>query len=108
MTPMTATSRSTLCQMRLVVSCEHGLHLRAASMIVKIAESYDAQLTIECGPNRVNGKSIMSLLGLGVSNGMSILAITEGAEADRMIWALTELFANRFYEATDPTKGPRR
>ena len=105
MTPVAATKQSTLCQMRLVVTNEHGLHLRAASMVVKIAGSYDARLTIEYGQNRVDGKSIMSLLALGVSHGMSILAIAEGREADAMMWALTNLFASRFYEPTGPASG---
>lgn len=103
MTPMAA-KQSTLWKMHFVVACECGLHLRAASMLVKVAEAYDARLTIECGANRVNGKSIMSLLALGVSKGMSIHAIAEGPEAEPMMWALTDLFANRFYEATGGNK----
>lgn len=106
MTPMAA-PQSTLCKMRFVVTSEYGLHMRAASMLVKIAESYEAQLTIECGPNQVNGKSIMSLLGLGLSKGTPLLATAEGPEAEPMMWALTDLFANRFYEATGAAKSPR-
>ncbi len=99
MIPMAARP-STRWKMRFVVSCECGLHLRAAAMLVKVAEAHDAQLTIECGGNRVDGKSIMSVVGLGVSKGTSIQAVAEGSEAEPMMWALTELFANRFYEAT--------
>lgn len=92
-------------KVRLVVSNRYGLHLRAAAMLVKMAEAIDAQLTIECGPNRVNGKSIMSLVTLGASQGTDILAIAEGAEADKMIQAVTELFELRFYETAQAEDG---
>lgn len=84
---------------RLVVSNEFGLHVRAAAMLVKIAESLDAQLTIQCGKHRANAKSIMSLLSLGVSKGTPICALAEGPKADEMIRAVDDLFARRFHEA---------
>lgn len=85
----------------LIVSNEYGLHLRAAAMLVKMVEAIDAQLTIECGQNRVNGKSLMSLVTLGASKGMVVTAFAEGAEADQMVRAVTELFNIRFYEIAE-------
>jgi phosphotransferase system HPr (HPr) family protein len=82
----------------LVVSNEFGLHMRAAAMLVQVAGSFDARLTIEFGKQRVSAKSIMSLLSLGVSKGMTIHAVAEGAEANEVIRALEILFAGGFYE----------
>ena len=97
-----AAKKPTTRKARLVVCNEYGLHIRAAAMLVKLAEAFDAQLTIECGKQRVNGKSIMSLVALGAAQGMAVLAIAEGTEADRMIRAVAELFGNRFYENPEP------
>ena len=91
----------------LVVSNEFGLHMRAAAMLVQVAESFDARLTIEFGKQRVSARSIMSLLSLGVSKGMTIHAVAEGLEADEVIRALEILFAGGFYEkAVTKNKAP--
>lgn len=92
--------------MRLVVANKYGLHMRAASMLVSLAECFDANLTIECGKLRVNGKSIMSLLTLGASRGTPLEAITDGTEADRLLLAVQALFKRRFYEI--PPCNPRK
>lgn len=95
---------------KLLIANECGLHIRAAAMLVRLAESIDAHLTIECGQQRVNGKSIMSLLTLGAAKGMVVQAVAEGAEAPQMIQALKELFADGFYEKaeseTQASSGP--
>lgn len=106
MTPIAAV-QSACCKMRFIVASEHGLHMRAAALLVKIANSYDAQLTIEHGEHRVDGRSLMGLLALGIPQGQSLVAVAEGPEADAMMWALTDLFATRFYEASGASKGPR-
>ena len=83
-----------------VVSNETGLHVRAAAMLVKIAESIDAQLTIECGQQQANARSIMSLLALGAAKGTALSAFAEGPEADEMIHAVEDLFLHRFHESS--------
>ena len=85
-------------RVRLVVGNKFGLHMRAASMLVSLAECFDASLVIECGKQRVNGKSIMSLLTLGASRCTPLNAITAGTDADRLLLAVKNLFDRRFYE----------
>lgn len=87
----------------LIVPNECGLHVRAAAMLVKLAESIDARLTIQCGKQRANAKSIMSLLTLGASKGSNLFAIAEGPQADEMIQAVNDLFACHFNETADST-----
>ncbi len=83
---------------RLVVSNECGLHLRAAAMLSKLAESIDAHLTIQFGAQQVDARSIMGLLSLCLSKGSPICALAEGPQADEMIHAVEDLFAHGFYE----------
>ncbi len=108
----TAADKPLVRKTSLLVSNECGLHIRAAAMLVRLAEAIDARLTIACGRQRVNGKSIMSLLTLGAAKGMFVHAVAEGPEAHQMIQAIKELFAEGFYEKAEsqfkisPQPGP--
>ena len=55
-----------------------GLHARAAAKLVSTASHFDADVHLEKGSNRVNGKSIMGVMMLAASKGAKISVITDG------------------------------
>jgi len=57
-----ATFRSTF-----AVTAEHGLHLRPAAMLVKVASYFDRQFKIECNGFVADAKSVMSVMIVGNS-----------------------------------------
>ena len=75
-----------------------GLHARATSAFVKVADSFESEITVKKQDLIVNGKSIMGLLMLGAPLGETIIISAEGADADEAISALTELVNNKFGE----------
>ena len=58
-----------------------GLHARAAALLVKTANHFTAEVTIEKDGIEVNGKSIMGILMLAASKGTKITLKTEGKDA---------------------------
>jgi phosphocarrier protein HPr len=77
---------------------ELGLHARAATLFVKVAAKFDAELTVEKGGREVNGKSIMGLLTLLASKDSQIELVATGRDGKAQIAALEELITNRFSE----------
>ena len=77
---------------------EKGLHARASAKLVEVVESFNATAIIEKDGLDASGDSIMGLLMLAASKGTSIDVTTDGADAERLADALTELVANRFGE----------
>jgi phosphocarrier protein HPr len=75
-----------------------GLHARAAALVVKAANHFKAEVTIEKDGMAVNGKSIMGLLMLAASKGSKITLKAEGEDAAEAIRALGELVDNKFGE----------
>ena len=75
-----------------------GLHARATSAFVKVADSFEAEIYVQKKDLKVNGKSIMGLLMLGVPLGETILISAEGPDAEAAIQALVELVNNKFGE----------
>ena len=77
-----------------------GLHARAAAKFVKTVAAYDAQVKVQkTGEDGVvGGSSILGLMMLGADMGSMLAISAEGAQAEAVIAALSELIAGRFGE----------
>ncbi len=75
-----------------------GLHARAAAQFVKLAASYEADLTIAKDEQTVNGKSIMGIMMLAAGVGSTIELEANGPDAEALLDALGELIAAKFNE----------
>ncbi len=75
-----------------------GLHARAAALLVKTANRFLSEITIEKDGVEVNGKSIMGILMLAASKGSRITLKVEGKDSAEAIRALGELIENKFGE----------
>lgn len=76
-----------------------GIHARPAAMIVRISNKHsDVEVWVEKDGERVNGKSIMSLMMLAAGKGSQLKFIATGESAPAMFDELTDLFARKFDE----------
>jgi phosphocarrier protein HPr len=75
-----------------------GLHARAAALLVKTANRFSAEVTLEKDGVEVNGKSIMGILMLAASKGTKITLKAEGKDAAQTMQALAKLIENKFGE----------
>lgn len=76
-----------------------GLHARAASVFVKTAAGFSADVNVRCGERQGNGKSIMSMMMLQATLGSTISLTVEGEDETEALAALAALVTNRFGEA---------
>ena len=86
------------CLAEVTIVNKRGLHARASAAFVKLAEQFDAEVSVTKDGQTVSGDSIMGLLMLGASPGSVILIETEGPEAEEALEALTALVEARFNE----------
>jgi phosphocarrier protein len=75
-----------------------GLHARAAALLVKTANKFASEVTIEKDGLEVNGKSIMGILMLAASKGTKITLKVEGRDSVQALQTLGRLIENRFGE----------
>ncbi len=80
------------------ITNERGLHARASAKFVKLAATFDAEVTVAKDGATVDARSIMGLMMLAAGRGSHIVIRAEGAEADAAVEALAELVTNRFEE----------
>ncbi len=77
---------------------ERGLHARASAKFVKLASSFDAEITVSRDGQSVDARSIMGLMMLAAGIGSSIDISAEGPQAAEALDALSALVAARFDE----------
>ena len=75
-----------------------GLHARASAKFVKLASTFDAEVTVSRDGTTVDARSIMGLMMLAAGPGCCIDIAAEGAEAQPAVDALVELVEARFDE----------
>ena len=75
-----------------------GLHARASAKLVKLVETFDAEVVVMKDGQSVGGNSIMGLMMLAAAPGCCIRIETRGPDADAALEALVALVADGFGE----------
>ena len=82
----------------VTISNEEGLHARPASLFAQIANQFNSQISVTRGEESVDGKSILSILTLGATQGVRLIIRAEGADADLAVQQLSQLVESGFDE----------
>lgn len=75
-----------------------GLHARAASKFVTLANTFNADVFLGVNEREVNAKSILGVMMLAASKGTQVVLRCTGPQADPAYEALTALVAGGFGE----------
>ena len=75
-----------------------GLHARPAAEFVKVANRFQAHVTVRKDDLEVNGKSIMGMMMLAAECGSALLIRADGDDAEAALAALLALVAAGFGE----------
>jgi phosphotransferase system HPr (HPr) family protein len=93
-------------ELTLVVRNPSGLHARPAATFVRAASGFgaDVQITnLTRNPERsASAKSVIGVMGLGVSSGHQIRLVADGADAEEALSALAELVRSGLGEQLEP------
>ena len=75
-----------------------GLHARPATFFIQKANSYRSSIWVEREDRRVNAKSLLGVLSLGIVKGMTITLIADGLDEDEALNGLSALINSSFNE----------
>ncbi|GAB4517622.1 MAG: HPr family phosphocarrier protein [Roseibium sp.] len=87
-----------LLQKDLTIVNRRGLHARASAKLVKLVETFAAEVLVSKDGQTVGGTSIMGLMMLAASPGCSIRVSVSGTDADAALEAISELVESGFGE----------
>jgi catabolite repression HPr-like protein len=67
-------------QQAIKIQLPNGLEARPVAMLVQIASKYTSTVYIEAQSKKVNAKSIMGMMSLGLGNGEEVTVVTDGTD----------------------------
>ena len=81
----------------IVVRCESGLHNRQATYFVQKANEFDCRITLESGSRKMNAKSLLGIMSLGIVTGTTVSLSAFGPDAEDAVNALEALLQRDVY-----------
>ncbi len=81
----------------IVVRCESGLHNRQATYFVQKANEFDSSIWLESENRKMNAKSLLGIMSMGVVTGATVTLSAQGADAEAAVAALEELLLRDVY-----------
>ena len=82
----------------VTINNEVGLHARPATYFIQKANEFKSGIWVEKEERRVNAKSLLGVLSLGIVKGTNITLIADGSDEKEAVDALVSLIQNNFGE----------
>lgn len=78
----------------ITIELSSGLEARPVAMLVQVASQYDSNIYVESGSKRVNAKSIMGMMTLGLSAGEQVIVSADGMDEDQAMDDIEKYLGN--------------
>lgn len=80
----------------VIVQNQVGLHARPATFFIQKANEFRSSIWVEKEERRVNAKSLLGVLSLGIVGGTTIKIIADGADEQQAVEGLVKLVESGF------------
>lgn len=87
-----------MCMKDVEVKNQVGLHARPATFFIQKANEYKSSIWVEKEARRVNAKSLLGILSLGIVGGAKIRIIADGSDEQLAVDGLVKLVESGFSE----------
>ena len=87
-----------MCVKDVIVQNQVGLHARPATFFIQKANEFRSSLWVEKEERRVNAKSLLGVLSLGIVGNTPIRLIADGPDEEKAVEALVKLVESGFAE----------
>ena len=82
----------------VVIQNQVGLHARPATFFIQKANEFTSSIWVEKDERKVNAKSLLGVLSLGIAGGTNITIIADGADETEAVDALCDRINSNFAE----------
>ena len=83
--------------MQTVVKCESGLHNKQATYFIQKANEFRSSIWIEVDDRRINAKSLLGVLSMGVTTGTNVTLVADGVDEEAAVNALSEMLVKDIF-----------
>ena len=81
----------------IIVRCESGLHNKQATYFVQKANEYESSIWLESGNRKMNAKSLLGIMSLGIVSGSTVTLSAVGSDEETAVAALEALLQRDVY-----------
>lgn len=81
----------------VTVRCESGLHNKQATYFVQKANEFESSIWLEAQNRKMNAKSLLGIMSLGIVTGETVVLSASGADAEAAVDALEVLLQRDVY-----------
>lgn len=67
---------------KILIKIPTGLEARPVALLVQVASQYESNIYVECDEKKVNAKSIMGMMSLGLAAGEEVTVIADGSDEE--------------------------
>ena len=85
-----------MCVKDVVIQNQVGLHARPATFFIQKANEYKSSIWVEKDERKVNAKSLLGVLSLGIVGGTTIKIIVDGSDEEEALDGLVALVESGF------------
>ena len=79
----------------ITIGISNGLEARPIAMLVQVASQYVSNIYLESEERKVNAKSIMGMMSLGLDTGESVTVSVDGADEEEAMKSIEEYLSNK-------------
>ncbi len=97
-----------VCETKVNIKNEDGLHMRPAMQFVDVANRFECDITVSNDENNVDGKSIMQMSMRAATYGTKLKIRAEGADAQQAINELRKLVEEEHFDEPTPNEQKKR
>ena len=87
-----------MCVKDVVIQNQLSLHARPATFFIQKANEYKSSIWVEKDERKVNAKSLLGVLSLGIMGGTDIRIIADGSDEEAAVEGLVSLVKSGFTE----------
>ena len=85
-----------MCVKDVVIQNQGGLHARPATFFIQKANEYKSSIWVEKEERKVNAKSLLCVLSIGIVGGTTIKIIVDGSDENEALEGLVNMVESGF------------
>ena len=78
-----------------IIQLENGLEARPVAMLVQLASQFESEIHIASEERKVNAKSIMGMMTLGLGNGEKVTVYADGEDEEKAVESISQYLVSQ-------------
>ena len=80
---------------KMEIQLPTGLEARPLAMLVQVASQFESKIYVESEDKKINAKSILGMMGLGLATGEEIQIMADGADEETALDSIEKYLSNK-------------